>query len=38
MKLAECCHQALWPDLLGAVAFVVERGVIGRPLGLPADG
>ena len=31
-------HQAVQRGLLGAVAFVVERGAIGRPLGLPADG
>ena len=31
-------HQALQRALLGAVAFVVERGAIGRPLGLSADG
>ena len=27
-------HQAVQRGLLGAVAFVVERGAIGRPLGL----
>ncbi|HMO45435.1 MAG TPA: hypothetical protein PKB14_05395 [Rubrivivax sp.] len=31
-------HQAIQRGLLGAMAFVVERGAIGRPLGLPADG
>ena len=31
-------HQAVKRGLLGAVAFVVERGAIRRPLGLPADG
>ncbi len=31
-------HQAVKRGPLGAVAFVVERGVIGRPLGLPVDG
>ena len=39
MKLAACCcHQAVQRRLLRAVAFVVTRGAIGRPLGLPADG
>ena len=31
-------YQPLQVGLLGAVAFVVERGAIGLPLGLPADG
>jgi hypothetical protein len=31
-------HQAVQRGLLGAVAFVVERGAIRRPLGLPANG
>ncbi|HEY6356491.1 MAG TPA: hypothetical protein VIY30_18560 [Burkholderiaceae bacterium] len=31
-------HQAVQRGLFGAVAFVVERGAIRRPLGLPADG
>ena len=31
-------HQALQRGLLEAVALVVERGAIGRPLGLPAGG
>lgn len=30
-------HQAVQRGLLGAVAFVVERGAIRRPLGLPAN-
>jgi hypothetical protein len=31
-------RQAVRRGLLGAVALVVERRAIGRPLGLPADG
>ena len=31
-------HQAAQRGLLGAVALVVERGAIGRPLWLSADG
>ena len=31
-------HQAVLRDPLGAVAFAVARGGIGRPLGLPVDG
>jgi hypothetical protein len=31
-------HQAVQSGLLGAVACVVERGAVRRPLGLPADG
>ena len=31
-------HQAEQPSLLGAMAFVVNRGAIRCPLGLPADG
>ena len=31
-------HQAVQRGLLGAVALVLDRGAIGRPLGLPADG
>jgi hypothetical protein len=31
-------HQAVQRGLLRAVALVVDRGAIGRPLGLPADG
>ncbi len=31
-------HQAVQRGLLGAVALVVDRGAIRRPLGLPADG
>jgi hypothetical protein len=31
-------YQAVQGGLLAAVAFVVERGAIGRPLGLPANG
>jgi hypothetical protein len=30
-------NQAVWRALLEAVTFVVERGTIRRPLGLPAD-
>jgi hypothetical protein len=38
MKLAVLLHQAVQRGLLRAVALVVNRGAIGRPLGLPADG
>ena len=31
-------HEAVQRSLLGAVAFALDRGAIGRPLGLPADG
>ena len=31
-------HEAIQRGLLGAVALVVDRGAIGRPPGLPADG
>ena len=31
-------NQAVQHGLLGAVALVVDRGAIRRPLGLPADG
>ena len=31
-------HQAVQRGLFRAVAFVVDRGAIRRPLGLPADG
>jgi hypothetical protein len=31
-------HQAVQRGLLGAVAFVVDRGAIRRQFGLPADG
>jgi hypothetical protein len=31
-------HQAVQRGLLRAVTLVVDRGAIGRPLGLPADG
>jgi hypothetical protein len=31
-------HQPVQGGLLGAVAFVVNRGAIRCPLGLPADG
>ena len=31
-------HQAVQRGLLRAVALVVDRGAIRRPLGLPADG
>ena len=31
-------HQAVQRGLLGAVALVVKRGAIRRPLGLPASG
>jgi len=31
-------HQAVQRSLFGAVAFIVERGAIRCPLGLPADG
>jgi hypothetical protein len=31
-------HQSAERGLLEAVALAVERGAIGRPLGLPADG
>lgn len=31
-------HQPIQRGLLGAEAFAVERGTIGRQLGLPADG
>ena len=31
-------HQAVKRGLLGAVALVVNRGAIGRPVGLPIDG
>lgn len=31
-------HQSVKRGLLGAVGFVVNRGAIGRPLRLPADG
>ena len=31
-------HQAVQRGLLGAVAFVVQRGAVRRPLGLPAGG
>ena len=31
-------HQAVKRGLLGAVALVVNRGAIGRPVGLPTDG
>jgi hypothetical protein len=31
-------HQAVQRGLLGAMAFVVDRDAIRRPLGLPADG
>jgi len=31
-------HQAVQRGLLGAVAFVVERGAIGRPLGVLSRG
>ena len=31
-------HQAVQRVLFGAVALVVDRGAIRRPLGLPADG
>lgn len=30
-------HQALQRDLLGPVALVVNRGAVGRPVGLPTD-
>jgi hypothetical protein len=31
-------HKAVQRGLFRAVAFVVDRGAIRRPLGLPADG
>jgi hypothetical protein len=31
-------HQSVQGGLLGAVAFIVNRGAIRCPLGLPADG
>jgi len=31
-------HQAVRRGLLGAVALVMDRGAIRRPLGLPANG
>ena len=31
-------HQAVQRGLLRAVALVMDRGAIRRPLGLPADG
>jgi hypothetical protein len=31
-------HQAVQRGLLGAVTLVVDRGAIGRPVGLPTDG
>ena len=31
-------HKAVQRGLLGPVAFVVDRGAIGRPVGLPTDG
>jgi hypothetical protein len=31
-------HQAVQRGLFRAVALVVDRGAIGRPPGLPADG
>ena len=31
-------HQAVKRGLLGAVALAVNRGAIGRPVGLPTDG
>jgi hypothetical protein len=31
-------HQALPRGLLGVVTFVVDRGAVRRPLGLPAEG
>lgn len=31
-------HQAVQRSLLRAVALVLDRGAIRRPLGLPADG
>jgi hypothetical protein len=31
-------HQAVQRGLLGAVALIVDRGAIVRPLRLPADG
>ena len=31
-------HQAVQRGLLGAVTRVVDRGTIGRPVGLPTDG
>ncbi|MCU0921673.1 MAG: hypothetical protein MUF16_15290 [Burkholderiaceae bacterium] len=31
-------HQAVQRGLLGAMALVVDRGAIRRPLGLPANG
>ena len=31
-------HQAVQRGLLRAVALVVQRGAVRRPLGLPADG
>ena len=31
-------HQAVQRGLFRAMALVVDRGVIRRPLGLPADG
>jgi hypothetical protein len=31
-------HQAVQRGLLWAVAFVVQRGAVRRPLGLPAGG
>jgi hypothetical protein len=31
-------HQAVQRGLFRAVALVVDRGAIGRPLGLPVDG
>ena len=31
-------HQAVQRGLIRSMALVVDRGAIGRPLGLPADG
>ena len=31
-------RQAVQRGLVGAATFVVDRGAIGRPLGLPGDG
>ena len=38
MKLALLLHQSVQRSLLGAVALVVERRAVRRPLGLPASG
>ena len=37
IKLAECCCTRRY-SVLWSMALVVNRGAIGRPLGLPADG